>query len=121
MYPFLSTFRTRASPISPLHGLTAPCALLNYSHYSRSVKVLEDHGRSLDERHGRARALLVMGDMFLGAKGSDEKSRGQVDAKGHIDRAMKATQAAAQGQEYDPADFDAASAAAAGGPSGTGR
>ena len=33
--------------------------------------------------------------------------RWKVDAKGHIDRAMKATQAAAQGQEFDARDFEA--------------
>mmetsp|Transcript_3412 Transcript_3412/g.6763 ORF Transcript_3412/g.6763 Transcript_3412/m.6763 type:complete len:115 (+) Transcript_3412:2-346(+) len=78
-------------------------------------KVLEDHGRSMEERRARARALFVMGDLFVAAKGNDGRSRGQVDAKGHIDRAMKATQAAAQGQEYDPTDFDPAAVPTAAG------
>ena len=68
-------------------------------------KVLEDHSRPLAQRAARARALKVTGTMFLAAKGTSNKSRGDVDAKGHIDRAMKATQAAAQGQEVDPSDF----------------
>lgn len=69
-------------------------------------KVLEDHSISLQSRHARARALKVTGEMFLAAVGDSSKSRGDVDAKGHIDVAMKATQAAAQGQEFDPTDFD---------------
>jgi hypothetical protein len=68
-------------------------------------KVLEDHSVSMESRHARARALKVTGEMFLEAKGNDDRSRGHVDAKGHIDIAMKATQAAAQGQEFDPSDF----------------
>ena len=68
-------------------------------------KVLEDHSVTIESRHARARALKVTGEMFLEAKGNDDRSRGHVDAKGHIDIAMKATQAAAQGQEFDPADF----------------
>lgn len=68
-------------------------------------KVLEDHSRSLGERTARAKALLVTGELFCAAKGDSDRSRGTVDAKGHIDRAMKATQAAAQGQEFEAADF----------------
>uniref|UniRef100_A0A7S2R5M7 J domain-containing protein n=1 Tax=Rhizochromulina marina TaxID=1034831 RepID=A0A7S2R5M7_9STRA len=69
-------------------------------------KVLEDHGISPQERLARAQALRVAGRMFLAARGPDDRSRGKVDAKGHFDRAMKATQAAAQGQEFHPEDFD---------------
>lgn len=67
--------------------------------------MLEDHGKTLDERAARARALRITGRAFLLATGSDAQSRGDVDAKGHFDRAMKATQAAAQGQDYAPSDF----------------
>jgi hypothetical protein len=74
--------------------------------------VLEDHGKPLEERAARARALRIAGRAFLAATGSDARSRGVVDAKGHIDRAMKATQAAAQGQDYDPSDFDGRGATA---------
>jgi len=70
-------------------------------------KVLEDHSISIQARHARARALRLTGELFLDAKG-DERSRGGVDAKGHIDVAMKATQAAAQGQDFDPNDFEPA-------------
>jgi len=69
------------------------------------LEVLEDHGKTFDERAARARALLITGRAFLLATGSDAQSRGVVDAKGHFDRAMKATQAAAQGQDYAPSDF----------------
>jgi hypothetical protein len=86
--------------------------LLPSCHPKPTSQVLEDHGKPLEERAARARALRIAGRAFLAATGSDARSRGVVDAKGHIDRAMKATQAAAQGQDYDPSDFDGRGATA---------
>lgn len=68
-------------------------------------KVLEDTGVTLPERARRAAALRCCGAVFLAARGRGARSRGKVDAKRHIDRAMRVTQAAAQGLDVtDPND-----------------
>ena len=53
----------------------------------------------LARRARRAAALRILGEALSAVRGADAKSRGEgIDARKHIDRAVRVTQAAAQGQ-----------------------
>ena len=61
----------------------------------------------LARRARRAAALRILGEALSAVRGADAKSRGEgIDARKHIDRAVRVTQAAAQGQGVADEDED---------------